>query len=85
MYAQVFKIAGVHLPNPEPGPEDQVYGYEVKNQCSHCQHLNRDNPVACKAFPAGIPLIILMGMWDHTYEYDQDGVNDGGITFSKID
>lgn len=60
-------------------------GYIVSNQCSVCKHLNKDNPLSCEAFPGGIPMVILMGDFDHTFEFDFADLSDSGVTFSPID
>lgn len=56
----------------------------VDNLCAKCQYLNRDTGASCSAFPEGIPLEIIMGEFDHTFEYEKDGVSDNGVTFSSI-
>ena len=56
----------------------------VENLCAKCQYLNRETGASCSAFPDGIPLEIIMGDFDHTYEYDRDGVSDNGVTFSPL-
>lgn len=57
----------------------------VVNQCSTCAHWDRKTPTRCEAFPAGIPLIILLGEYDHTLEFNYDGVSDGGLTYVPFD
>lgn len=78
MYANLFKPVT---------KKDQPYeppGYVVDSQCWKCKHLHRDAPLTCEAFPHGIPLIILMGDWDHNYEFNEGGESDEGVTFSEI-
>lgn len=76
MYANLFKTA---KEDPADAP-----GYFVKSQCSTCKHLNRENPVTCAAFPGGIPMVILMGEYDHTFEFSEGKVSDSGITYSHL-
>lgn len=66
------------------GEGDEAFGYPVDNLCFTCQHLNRENPVTCEAFPDGIPNVIIMGIYDHTQPYDVQGVSDQGITYDKL-
>ena len=61
------------------GGEQDFFAYEIKNQCSSCGHLNRENPTQCNAFPNGIPLGILMGVIDHRYPYHYEGLSDRGL------
>lgn len=42
----------------------------------------REGGVTCDAFPKGIPVNILMGNYDHRAPFDEDGVNDGGLTYT---
>lgn len=47
--------------------------------CGHCTHLNRDNPLTCKAYPDIIPHEIISGEVDHTKPYK----GDNGIQFES--
>lgn len=78
MFSHIFKDEA----SPKPPEED--FGYEVKNQCSSCRWLNRSDPETCEAFPSGIPLVIIMGQYDHTVPYSDDGVEDQGVTYEKV-
>jgi hypothetical protein len=58
--------------------------------CSFCQNFNWDElkvstdkilKITCKAFPDGIPNIILDAKFDHRKSHD----NDNGIIFNPID
>jgi hypothetical protein len=49
--------------------------------CETCAYRHADNPVTCEAFPNGIPMIIVLGMFDHSYSYDLNGVSDGGVIY----
>ena len=53
----------------------------VENQCGKCQWFNQENPLVCEAFPEGIPVIILLGEFDHRAPFNVDGLSDEGITF----
>jgi len=80
MYAKMFSDSVVTKQDtPEESP-----GYVVDNLCWKCKHLNREDPLTCVAFPDGIPLIILMGDYDHTIEFNEGGLSDEGVTFSPI-
>lgn len=57
----------------------------VLNQCSVCEHFNRETGATCPAFPDGIPVIIILGVFDHTFPYNRDGETDHGILFKPID
>lgn len=43
---------------------------KISTQCLSCKHLTE--PITCKAFPFGIPKIILEGKFDHTKPYKGD-------------
>lgn len=73
MYSFVFK--------EEQVPEE--FGHEIKNLCSSCLHLNRNSPTRCAAFPEGIPLVILLGKFDHTVEFNFKDISDQGITYTE--
>ncbi len=51
--------------------------------CTDCAW-RRDGGVTCDAFPNGIPMPILLGVFDHKAPYAQDGDDDGGLTFTSI-
>ena len=53
----------------------------VQSQCWSCAHRSPTDPTKCEAFPTGIPILILAGMFDHTMPYDFDGVTDHGLTY----
>ena len=48
--------------------------------CTGCAWRNKDG-VTCEAFPAGIPLPILLGIFDHHAHYEDEDVSDEGLTF----
>lgn len=66
-----------------PTPENT--GGVVENQCSVCARQNLANPTTCEAFPKGIPMLILMGVFDHTHPYDEGGVSDEGLRYEPRD
>jgi hypothetical protein len=57
----------------------------IASQCPSCLHLDRDNVGKCGAFPDGIPDSIMLGIFDHTFEYDMFGANDQGVTYSPLE
>ena len=67
----------------DPDESSGSTGRLLDSQCHRCKHLNRDNSITCAAFPKGIPLVILTGDYDHTIEFNEDGVSDSGVTFSE--
>lgn len=59
------------------GVEDRVD--DISELCLSCKHLEETGyPVACKAFPEGIPEEILEGWADHRKPHK----GDGGIQFT---
>lgn len=51
--------------------------------CYHCRHLHKgdpEKPTRCSAFPAGVPLPILMDDYDHRLPYP----DDGGIRYEHL-
>ena len=48
--------------------------------CGLCKHLILNNKRSCKAFPNGIPNLILIGKNDHKKPFP----NDNGILFEPI-
>ncbi len=48
-----------------------------RSQCLSCIHRDSENPMKCKAFPDGIPIIIFGNGFDHRYPFP----GDGGITW----
>lgn len=83
MYAQILKGAK-KASDAGNNMDKDVQGAVLETQCWRCRHLHRDTPTNCDAFPKGIPLLILLGEYDHTFEYDVDGLSDEGVTFSPI-
>jgi hypothetical protein len=49
------------------------------SQCTFCAHRSPD-ATRCKAFPAGIPVKILMNEHDHTLPYKEDK----GIRYTPV-
>lgn len=47
--------------------------------CTGCAW--RRDGLSCDAFPKGIPLPILLGIFDHNAHYEDDLVSDDGLTF----
>tara|TARA_R100000231_G_scaffold127529_1_gene98354 strand:+ start:388 stop:633 length:246 start_codon:yes stop_codon:yes gene_type:complete len=45
--------------------------------CGTCIHINPENPIVCKAFPRGIPFIIVSGGIEHTKSIK----GDNGIVY----
>jgi hypothetical protein len=62
--------------------KDQEYQSRAIS-CTDCVW-RHDGGVTCDAFPQGVPLPILLGVFDHTYRYEVDGVDDGGITRATV-
>ena len=48
-------------------------------QCAMCKNYKSDNK--CKAFPKGIPVIVITGQFDHAKPYK----GDNGIQFEPIE
>jgi hypothetical protein len=61
------------------------YPSPVHPPCETCAYRNGQNPVLCEAFPNGIPFVILLGIFDHKYPYDLNGISDGGLTYTPKD
>ena len=53
--------------------------------CETCAYRHAENPVTCEAFPKGIPMIIMLAMFDHSYSYDVNGISDGGFIHKSKD
>lgn len=53
--------------------------FEVLGICHRCAHRTRPFPAQCRAFPQGIPQIILDGTFAHTAPYP----GDRGIQFKE--
>lgn len=51
--------------------------------CHLCEHRAEGDFYACKAFPGGIPVVILAGMWDHRIPYEDEQGDDGGVQFQR--
>lgn len=59
-------------------PDDEVDALtSTPSQCLSCIHRDSENPLKCKAFPDGIPIIIFGNGFDHRYPFP----GDGGITW----
>lgn len=67
---------------PPVGHLEDPPGREIKNQCHGCLHFNRKKGTTCAAFPKGIPFAILLGEYDHTYQYNVGDSNDHGVTYT---
>lgn len=53
---------------------------EVESQCQNCQH--QTGPTTCVAFPEGIPLVIMLGVYDHSQPFIENGVEkDKGLRY----
>lgn len=63
-------------------PEDFDPGIVAReSQCQTCAH-RHPSMVTCEAFPGGIPLVILVGEFDHTNPYVERGeVLDQGLRY----
>ncbi len=68
------------IPNPhEEEDKDDAVLQALKNMdfdCDLCKHINSD-AISCKAFPEGIPIMILSNQVAHTKPYP----GDKGIRF----
>lgn len=73
MFADILKKA--------KDPEDTVMA--TQSLCAQCIWMDRMSGIKCDAFPNGIPLEILLGVFDHHYHYDQNGTDDGGLVFTS--
>ncbi len=62
------------------GEIDQASGF-APSQCMACRRRDPDSPVACEAFPGGIPARIRLNMHDHREEWP----GDGGLRFAPRD
>jgi hypothetical protein len=82
MFSKVLK--GAYGPGKDTTPEEEDTGRGITPPCQTCKWRNNDNPVLCKAFPNGIPIIILMGGHNHRTYYDVDGVSDHGIVYEPL-
>lgn len=69
------------MPEPEGyrGPMGSANDpqFEVVGICHRCRHRGSD-PFRCKAFPDGIPNVILVGEYVHIRPFQ----GDGGVLFS---
>ena len=45
----------------------------VYESCLTCVHIDRKDITKCKAFPRGIPFLIISGGIEHTKPFDGDG------------
>ena len=50
--------------------DDTVVG--ITTQCESCAY-RIVGTLNCEAYPKGIPLVILVGVWDHAAEFPGDG------------
>ncbi len=57
---------------------------EIESLCPTCAHLIGSG-MTCAAFPKGIPVIILLGAYDHHLSYDFEGLSDEGLTYVPKD
>ena len=79
MFSQIFKAYKPHTIKDDE-QENHVQGNP--QLCATCWW-RREGGVTCDAFPEGIPTGILLGAVDHTARYDEDGVDDGGLTYTR--
>ncbi len=65
---------------------DDPHAQVIENQCQTCAR-RIGSSVTCEAFPKGIPVMILMGIFDHTYPYSSPsrGEDDEGLTYVPKD
>lgn len=73
MYSAVLKAV-------KPDGDDTVE--PVPQTCYGCKW--RVDGLVCEAFPKGIPLPILFGVFDHHYHYEDSTSDDNGVVFSPL-
>lgn len=79
MFAKVLKETGTIKERMDDGSSIRA----LPSLCNSCLHFDRDTGGTCEAFPKGIPLSIMLGEFDHTFEYNMFGDDDQGVTYSK--
>ena len=57
------------------------YSHIIESTCDTCARKFQNRVLTCEAFPAGIPVPIWMGKWDHRVPYDLFGQTDRGLTY----
>jgi len=61
--AEIFKA------DPESGSIELL-----PSLCSECVHRSTTSLTKCEAFPEGIPLVVLVGAWDHHQSYQGESI-----------
>lgn len=63
-------------------PEDTIV--PTKGICADCLWMDKTHGARCEAFPHGIPMEIILGVFDHHYHYAMSGVDDEGVVFTPL-
>lgn len=58
--------------NYEYSDEESANLHSTPSQCISCVNRNSENPMKCRAFPDGIPMVIFANNFDHRFEFPGD-------------